>query len=175
MGAAACVAGAAASSASAPTIDLDAIPLAEHEAAMRLAIAAAQANPFYPFGAVVIAATDRAVLAQGVNSGKTNPILHGEIVAINDYASRHGNQGWADSILYTTGEPCPMCMGAIAWAGIGGVVYGSTITTLAEVGIAQIMIGASAVRDAAPFYRGRIMGDVLRAETDALFRNRQRG
>ena len=47
--------------------------------------------------------------------------------------------------------------------------------TLAEAGIAQIMIGASAVRDAAPFYRGRIMGGVLRAETDALFRNRQRG
>jgi tRNA(Arg) A34 adenosine deaminase TadA len=66
-------------------------------------------------------------------------------------------------------------MSAIVWAGIGGVVYGSSITTLAEVGIAQIMIGASAVRDAAPFYRGRIMGGVLRAETDALFRNRQRG
>jgi len=174
MGAAACVGGEAASSASAPTLDLGAIPLAAHEAAMRLAIAAAKANPFYPFGAVIIGAADRAVLAQGVNSGKTNPILHGEIVAINDYAARHGNQGWADGILYTTGEPCPMCMSAIVWAGIGGVVYGSSITTLAEVGIAQIMIGASAVRDAAPFYRGRIMGGVLRAETDALFRNRQR-
>ena len=175
MGAAACVGGEAASSASAPTLDLGAIPLAAHEAAMRLAVAAAKANPFYPFGAVIVGAADRAVLAQGVNSGKTNPILHGEIVAINNYAARHGNQGWADGILYTTGEPCPMCMSAIVWAGIGGVVYGSSITTLAEVGTAQIMIGASAVRDAAPFYRGRIMGGVLRAETDALFRNRQRG
>ena len=175
MGAAACVGGEAASSASAPTLDLGAIPLAAHEAAMRLAVAAAKANPFYPFGAVIVGVADRAVLAQGVNSGKTNPILHGEIVAINNYAARHGNQGWADGILYTTGEPCPMCMSAIVWAGIGGVVYGSSITTLAEVGTAQIMIGASAVRDAAPFYRGRIMGGVLRAETDALFRNRQRG
>ena len=175
MGAAACVGGEAASSASAPTLDLGAIPLAAHEAAMRLAVAAAKANPFYPFGAVIVGVADRAVLAQGVNSGKTNPILHGEIVAINDYATRHGNQGWADGILYTTGEPCPMCMSAIVWAGIGGVVYGSSITTLAEVGIAQVMIGAIAVRDAAPFYRGRIMGGVLRAETDALFHNRQRG
>jgi hypothetical protein len=49
MGAAACVGGEAASSASAPTLDLDAIPLAAHEAAMRLAIAAAKANPFYPY------------------------------------------------------------------------------------------------------------------------------
>jgi tRNA(Arg) A34 adenosine deaminase TadA len=114
------------------------------------------------------------VLAQGVNNGKANPILHGEIVAINDYVARHGNQGWADSILYTTGEPCPMCMSALMWAGIGGVVYGSSIRTLAEAGIAQIRIDASAVRDAAPFYSCQIMGGVLRGETDALFRNRQR-
>jgi len=174
MGAAVSAGAAAASSASAPTLDLDAIPLAAHETAMRLAIAAAKANPFYPFGAVIIGAVDRTVLAQGVNNTKTNPARHGEIVAINDYIARHGNQGWADGILYTTGEPCPMCMGAIVWAGIGGIVYGSSITTLAEAGVAQIMIGASAVRDAAAFYRGRIMGGVLRAETDALF-NRQRG
>jgi tRNA(Arg) A34 adenosine deaminase TadA len=174
MGAAVSAGAAAASSASAPTLDLDAIPLAAHEAAMRLAIAVAKANPFYPFGAVIIDAADRTVLAQGVNNSKTNPVLHGEIVAINDYLARHGNQGWADGILYTTGEPCPMCMSAIVWARIGGIVYGSSITTLAEAGIDQIMVGASAVRDAAPFYRGRIMGGVLRAETDALFRNRQR-
>jgi tRNA(adenine34) deaminase len=174
MGAAASV-GATASAAPAPTVDLDAIPLTEHEEAMQLAIAAAKANRFYPFGTVVISAADRTVLAQGVNNTTTNPARHGEIVAINDYVARHGNQGWADAILYTTGEPCPMCMGAIVWAGIGGVVYGSSIRTLAEAGIAQIMIDASTVCDAAPFYRGRIVGGVLRAETDALFRNRQRG
>src|SRR5215472_6104623 len=175
MGTAVSVGATAASPASAPTLDLDAIPLATHEAAMRLAIAAARANPFYPFGAVIIGAADRTVLAQGVNNSKTNPTHHGEIVAINDYVARHGNQGWANGILYTTGEPCPICVSAIVWAGLGGIVYGSTITTLAEAGIDQIMIGASAVRDAAPFYRGRIMGGILRAETDALFRDRQRG
>src|SRR6516225_9513677 len=89
VGAAACE-GAPASSASSPTLDLDAIPLTAHEAAMRLAITAAKANPLYPFGAVIIGAADRAVLAQGVNNSKTNPTLHGEIVAINDYIARHG-------------------------------------------------------------------------------------
>ena len=174
MGTAAGAGGAAASSASVLTLDLSVISPAAHEAAMRLAIAAAKANPFYPFGAVIIGATDRAVLAQGVNNGKTSPILHGEIVAINDYVARHGNQGWADGILYTTGEPCPMCMSAIIWVGICGVVYGSSIRTLVDAGIAQITIDTSAVRDAAPFYRGQIMGGVLQAETDALFRDRQR-
>ena len=120
MGAASCVGGEAASSASAATLDLGSIPLPAHEAAMRLAIAAAKANPYYPFGAVIIGAADRAVLAQGVNNSKTNPTLHGEIVAINDYVARHGNQGWADGILYTTGEPCPMCMSVIVWTASAG-------------------------------------------------------
>jgi hypothetical protein len=53
IGAVACVRGAAASSASAAILDLDAISLPAHEAAMRLAIAAATANPLYPFGAVI--------------------------------------------------------------------------------------------------------------------------
>ena len=65
VGAAAYVGAAVASSAPAPALDLDAIPLAEHEVAVRLAIAAAKANPFWPFGAVVIGAADRAVLAPG--------------------------------------------------------------------------------------------------------------
>ena len=93
VGAAACVGGEAGTSGPAPTVDLDIIPLAVHEAAMRLAISAAKANPFYPFGAVIISAADRTVLAQGVNNSKTNPVLHGEIAAINDYVARHGNQG----------------------------------------------------------------------------------
>jgi tRNA(Arg) A34 adenosine deaminase TadA len=173
MGAASCVGDAAASSVPAPTVDLDAISLAAHEAAMRLAIAAAKANPFYPFGAVIVGPDDRAVLAEGVNNTKTNPTPTGRSPR-STTMSRHGNQGWADGILYTTGEPCPMCMSAIVWASIGGVVYGSSITTLAEAGIAQILIGASAVREAAPWYRGQIMGGVLRAETDALFHNRRR-
>jgi len=65
-------------------------------------------------------------------------------------------------------------MSAIIWAGIGGIAYGSSITALAEAGIAQIMVDAGTVRDAAPFYHGQILGSVLRAETDALFRNRRR-
>jgi len=125
MGATACIGGAAAGPASATTLDLDAIPLAAHEAAMRLAITAAKANPFYPFGAVIIGAEDRAVLAQGVNSGKTNPIFHGEIVAINDYVARHGNQGWAGSVLYTTGEPCPLCMGPSSGPALAGSSTGA--------------------------------------------------
>jgi tRNA(Arg) A34 adenosine deaminase TadA len=141
---------------------------------MRLAIAAARANPHFPFGAVIVRAADRELMATGANNRRVDPILHGEIVAINDYVARHGNQGWSEVILYTTGEPCPMCMGAFAWARVRGVVYGTSIDTLQKLGIDQILLPAAAVAGAAPFYAGEILGHVLESETDALFMNRQR-
>jgi tRNA(adenine34) deaminase len=155
-------------------LDASAIPLCVHEQAMRLAIAAARANPVFPFGTVIVRAADRQVLAQGVNNGAANPAFHGEIVAMNDYVAQHGNRGWGEAILYTTGEPCPMCMSAMVWAGMGGVVYGSPITKLAQYGINQIRIPSTTVSRASPFYHGFILGHVLESETDALFRNRQR-
>ena len=158
----------------APSLSLSAIPLSDHEQAMRLAIAAARANPLFPFGAVIVRAADRQLMASGVNKGNTNPILHGEIVAINDYVGRHGNHKWDEVILYTTGEPCPMCMSALAWARIGGVVYGTSIKRLQQLGIDQILLPATAIISAAPFYRSEILGEILVSETDALFANRER-
>ena len=160
--------------ASVGSVDLSAIPLSAHQEAMRLAIAAARGNPAYPFGAVIVRAMDRQVLASGVNKTADNPTFHGEIVAINDYVARHGNSGWREVILYTTGEPCPMCMGAMIWAGLGGVVWGTSIEKLREAGINQIIIPATTVIGASPFYNGEILGGVLKAETDALFVNRRR-
>ena len=75
-------------------LPLGAIPLRVHEQAMQLAIAAARANPLFPFGAVIVRAADREVMATGVNNRRANPTLHGEIVAINDFVTRHGNRGW---------------------------------------------------------------------------------
>jgi len=141
---------------------------------MRLAIAEARANPLFPFGVVVVRTADRQVLAKGVNGSAANPAHHGEIVAMNDYVARHGNRGWGEAVLYTTGEPCPMCMSAMVWAGMGGVVYGTPISKLAQYGINQILIPSAMISRASPFYQGFILGHVLEAETDALFRNRKR-
>jgi tRNA(Arg) A34 adenosine deaminase TadA len=157
-----------------PPIDLSAIPVSAHEEAMRLAIAEARGNPAFPFGAVILRAADRQVMATGVNKGAANPTFHGEIVAINDYVARHGHLGWGEAILYTTGEPCPMCMSAMVWAGMGGVVWGTSIEQLRQFGINQILIPAAAVVAVSAFYHGEILGHVLEAETDALFRNRKR-
>jgi tRNA(adenine34) deaminase len=67
-----------------------------------------------------------------------------------------------------------MCMSALVWAGIGGVVYGTSIERLRQVGFRQIGIAAASVIAAAPFYHGGLRGGVLAAETDALFASRKR-
>jgi tRNA(adenine34) deaminase len=157
-----------------PAPSFTAIPMAAHERAMRLAIAEARRNPVYPFGTVIVRMANGAVTARGVNNSGANPILHGEIAALNDYVAHHGNNDWGSHILYTTGEPCSMCMSALVWAGIGGVVFASSIDGILRSGIDQINIRAQAVIDASPFYHGGLLGGVLQAETDQMFMQRKR-
>jgi tRNA(adenine34) deaminase len=154
------------------------IATAQHEAFMRLAIAEARGNPRYPFGAVIVRPAQGGnggeVMGKGVNDSGANPILHGEIACMNDYVRRNGNTGWGDTVLYTTGEPCSMCMSALMWAGIGGVVFASSIDGITRAGIDQIRIRAEAVAEATPFWKGLLLGGVLAAETDRMFLERQR-
>ena len=157
-----------------PARTLPPIALARHEAFMRLAIAEGRKNPMWPFGAVMVQPESGEVIARGVNDSQADPILHGEIVCMQDYVRRHGNRSWASLVLYTTAEPCPMCMSALVWAGIGGVVYGTSIEGISRAGIPQIEIKANAVVDASPFYKGMLLGGVLQAETDRLFMDRRK-
>lgn len=157
---------------------LPSITTTQHEAFMRLAIAEARGNPRYPFGAVIVRpgpdGSTGEVMGRGVNDSGANPILHGEIACMNDYVRRNGNRGWADTVLYTTGEPCSMCMSALMWAGIGGVVFASSIDGITRAGIEQIGIRAQAVAEATPFWKGLLLGGVLAGETDRMFLERMR-
>ena len=79
-------------------------------ALMREAIAlAAEADA--PFGAVIV--KDGRVLARGRNSVKRlkDPTVHGEMVAIRHCLAEHGPEILRGATIYTSGEPCPMCMG----------------------------------------------------------------
>lgn len=169
-GALICVAGAHPARAALPPISRT-----RHEQAMRQAIEEARHNPVYPFGAVIVRADNGEVLARGVNNSRQNPILHGEIACMNDYVRLNGNKGWGQAVLYTTGEPCSMCMSALVWAGIGGVVFASSIDGVRRAGIEQIDITARAVADATPFWKGLLLGGVLAAETDRMFMGRRKG
>ena len=67
-----------------------------------------------------------------------------------------------------------MCMSALVWVGIGGVVFGTSLEGIRRAGIAQIGLTAKAVVEASPFYGGFLLGGVLAGETDKMFLERQR-
>ena len=156
----------------------DALPdisMARHEKNMRLAIEQGRKNPRYPFGAVIVRAANDELIAKGTNDVFANPILHGEIACMNDYVRAHGNRDWEEMVLYTTAEPCPMCMTALIWANIGGVVFAtSAFEGLRKAGMEPIRISAKDLVEATPFHRPMLLGGVLAAETDRLFLERQR-
>ena len=81
----------------------------------------------YAFGCVI--ARDNEVIARGHNLGKTNddPTAHGEMVAIRRCLADRGSAVLRGATLYTSGEPCVMCMGAIVWCGIGRVVFAASV------------------------------------------------
>ena len=120
------------------------------------------------FGAVIT--RDGAVIASGRNMGfeRRDPTAHGEMVAIQDCLARHGPDALRGATLYTTGEPCPMCMGAILWCGIGRLVYAASIEQLATR-LHQIMISSTQLAAAAGFAPISITGGVMQAEAMAGF------
>lgn len=76
-----------------------------------------------PFAAIVV--KNGTVVGSGVNRVDTNhdPTAHAELLAIRDACQRLNSADLSDCVLYASGEPCPMCMGAIYWAGPSAVYY----------------------------------------------------
>jgi tRNA(Arg) A34 adenosine deaminase TadA len=138
---------------------------------MRHALVIARQYPEFPFGCVIV---DEAVdiVAEGINRGHENPILHGEIDAINECVRNYAGKDWSRLTLYTTAEPCPMCMSAILWAGIGHVVFGTSIETLVKLGWNQIEIPSHEVVARSWNRDVSIIGGVLEQQCDRLFEAR---
>ena len=103
---------------------------AADERFMRMAIEEARQADF-PFGAVIV--RDGEVIARGRNLGRTNgdPTAHGEMVAIRRGLAELDRDALRGSTLYTSGEPCAMCMGAILWCRFGRLVYAASLAQLA--------------------------------------------
>ena len=87
-----------------------------------------------PFGCIIV--KEGKIIAEGANHvvSENDPTWHGEMEAIRAAAKHLGNFNLSGCTLYTTGEPCPMCAGAIYWARIDSVVYASTIADALRYG-----------------------------------------
>jgi tRNA(Arg) A34 adenosine deaminase TadA len=79
-----------------------------------------------PFGSVVV--KDDKIIAEGSNKVTSNndPTAHGEIVAVREACKKLNNFSLNGCELYSTCEPCPMCLSAIYWARIGKIYYANT-------------------------------------------------
>jgi tRNA(Arg) A34 adenosine deaminase TadA len=122
-----------------------------------------------PFGAAIVQTNTGRVLLRALNAVKQecDPSAHAEVRAIRLAAKRLRSLSLAGYTLYTTCEPCPMCMSTALWAGLDRVVYGATIAD-ANRHCNQIRVSAEEV--AARSDMGCIVdGPILRDECYALF------
>lgn len=86
-----------------------------------------------PFGALVV--KDGEIIAEGFNgvTSSNDPTAHAEIVAIRKACEKLESFQLDDCIIYTSCEPCPMCLGAIYWARPKAVYYACTKEDAAEI------------------------------------------
>jgi len=93
-----------------------------------------------PFGAVIT--VDDKIISEAFNRVVLthDPTAHAEIMAIREAATLLGSHELTDCTLYTSCEPCPMCLGAIYWSGIRRVVYACDRTDAEAAGFSDKLI-----------------------------------
>ena len=94
-----------------------------------------------PFGAVIVDKNNK-IIAYGNNKVLKNndPTAHAEITAIREACKKLNTYDLSEYTLYTSCEPCPMCLSAIIWANIKNVYYGCTKKDAGEIGFRDDMI-----------------------------------
>ena len=110
----------------------------QHEAFMREAIALSEENVKKqlggPFGAVIV--KDGVIVAKSANTVTTtnDPTAHAEIATIRLACQALNTFNLEGCIIYTSCEPCPMCLGAVYWARLDKMYYGNSKADAAAIG-----------------------------------------
>jgi len=108
--------------------------------AIELSMESVQLGRGGPFGAVIV--KDGTIVAEGVNqvTSTNDPTAHAEILAIRQACAKLGSFELKDCELYTSCEPCPMCLGAIYWARLARVYFANTAEDAAKIGFDDSLI-----------------------------------
>jgi guanine deaminase len=136
--------------------------------AIALSIENARSGRGGPFGAVITRGEE--IIATGVNqvTSANDPTAHAEIVAIRAACQKLSGFQLSGCDLYTSCEPCPMCLGAIYWARPDQVYYASSREDAARAGFDDEFIYSQI---ALPVNQRKIpMRQVLQQEAEAAFR-----
>ncbi|MCI0522241.1 MAG: nucleoside deaminase [Bacteroidales bacterium] len=120
-----------------------------------------------PFGAVVV--MEGKVISRSGNRviSEHDPTAHAELLAIRMAAAALGTHDLSDCVIYSSCEPCPMCLGAIYWSGIRRVVYASDRYRAASAGFNDEMIYSELALDSGS--RSIAMDRALTDEGDRVF------
>jgi tRNA(Arg) A34 adenosine deaminase TadA len=120
-----------------------------------------------PFGAVV--ALDGRVIAEGWNqvTSTNDPTAHAEIVAIRRACAALGRFDLRGAVLYTSCEPCPMCLAAAYWARLDAVVFGNARADAAAIGFDDQLLYDEVAKPVAA--RSLPMRRLLQAEALEVF------
>jgi guanine deaminase len=112
---------------------------------MSLAIAKARegiAAGQSPFGAIIVRGVEVVAVTHNTVWRDTDPTAHAEVNCIRAAASALKLIDLSGCEMYSTCEPCPMCLAAIHWAKIDRVVFGATIADAAAAGFCELHVGA---------------------------------
>jgi guanine deaminase len=93
-----------------------------------------------PFGAVVV--RNGAIIAEGANqvTSTNDPTAHAEVVAIREACQKLGGFALDGCEIYSSCEPCPMCLGAIYWARLSRVYFGNADADASRIGFDDSLI-----------------------------------
>ena len=108
--------------------------------AVRLSAEQMRAGAGGPFGAIIV--KDGAVIAEGWNrvTSSNDPTAHAEVTAIRRACETLGTYSLDGSEIYTSCEPCPMCLSAIYWARLDRITFANTRQEAAAIGFDDQLI-----------------------------------
>ena len=117
--------------------------------AIQLATQNAASGAGGPFGAVIV--KDGRIVGEGVNTvtATHDPTAHGEVNAIRAAARALGDFSLAGCDLYTSCEPCPMCLAASYWARVDAIYFGASAADAARAGFDDAVFYAELAKPAA--------------------------
>lgn len=122
-----------------------------------------------PFGACIVKNGKVISCSHNVVWRKTDITAHAEIAAIREACKKLKTVDLSGAVIYSTCEPCPMCLGACHWAKISRIVYGTRIADAKKAGFSELTITNKKVKKAGrtPI---KIVADFLREENLELFK-----
>ena len=127
-----------------------------------------------PFVALLLN-QENEVVSVGVNEFGSNPLMHSEMKAINDFIEKSKMTNLENYKILTSAEPCSMCQSAIIWANIREVQFAVSRETLVTIGWKNLTKSAQEINESAPLYKGKLIGPLSEDEFISFFQRRANG